>query len=432
MCLRCPRSGSRARGGSAAAAEFGGSGARAAGAGLLGAAQGAAEPRTEAERGVGTDAKRLVKCCASPGGSYPAPNQLTEQVERMDSAHENFIWQDREIRFDSKTAILSPRKGEKQIDSINSVEDTKGNNGERGSLLVTNLRIIWVSHANSSINLSIGLNTVLSVNIRKAKSKLRGQTQALCVLARHNSKFEFIFTSLVKNSPRLFTTIQAVMRAYETSKLYRDLKLRGSIVNSGELVLLPQEQIFTRVGGVWNLSSDQGNLGVFIFTNVRIIWFAEMANNFNLSLPYMQVKSIRLRDSKFGKALVLETFTRGGGYILGFRLDPLNKLEETYREVVQLHTLFSTTPNFGVDFVLEAEAPSLQQLTQPRIEEDAEIIEDQQDVHAVAAYYADESAADAQDDDVGGSSKIVFDPRLGLAVEAMAEGLTTQQLWSAL
>ena len=25
--------------------------------------------------------------------------------------------------------------------------------------------------------------------------------------------------------------------------------------------------------GVWNLSSDQGNLGSFIFTNVRIVWF---------------------------------------------------------------------------------------------------------------------------------------------------------------
>ena len=29
------------------------------------------------------------------------------------------------------------------------------------------------------------------------------------------------------NSPRLFTTIQAVFRAYDTTKLYRDLKLRG-------------------------------------------------------------------------------------------------------------------------------------------------------------------------------------------------------------
>ena len=354
--------------------------------------------------------------------------------EMADASFENFIWQDREVRFDVKTGLLSPRKGEKQIDSINSVEDTKGNNGERGSLLVTNLRVIWVSHANSSINLSIGLNCVLSVNIRKAKSKLRGQTQALCILARYNSKFEFIFTSLVKNSPRLFTTIQAVMRAYETSKLYRDLKLRGSILSGGELMLLPQETIYSKITGVWNLSSDQGNLGIFFFTNVRVVWFAEMANNFNLSLPYLQIKTIRMRDSKFGKALVLETFTRGGGYILGFRMDPLSKLEEVHREVVQLHTLFSATPVFGVDFVLESEAPSLQQLTQPRIEEDAEIVDEQQDAHAVAAYYADESAADAADggDDRGQSNddKVVYCPRLGLAVQAMPEGLTTHSLWT--
>jgi Bardet-Biedl syndrome 5 protein len=125
---------------------------------------------------------------------------------------QEFVWQDREIRFDSKVQLLNCRKGEKLIDSINSVEDTKGNNGERGSLIVTNLRIIWVSHANSKINLSIGLNTVISVNIKKAKSKLRGHTQALCVMAKFNSRFEFVFTSLVKNSPRLFTTVQAVMR----------------------------------------------------------------------------------------------------------------------------------------------------------------------------------------------------------------------------
>ena len=55
------------------------------------------------------------------------------------------IWEDREVRFDIRSNLLSCRKGEIVIDSINSVEDTKGNNGERGSLIVTNLRIIWVS-----------------------------------------------------------------------------------------------------------------------------------------------------------------------------------------------------------------------------------------------------------------------------------------------
>jgi hypothetical protein len=78
-------------------------------------------------------------------------------------------------------------------------------------------------------------------------------------------------------------------RAYETSKLYRDLKLRGSIVRDGELILLPQEQIFAKIGGVWNLSSEQGNLGSFFLTNVRVVWHANLATNFNVSLPFMQI-----------------------------------------------------------------------------------------------------------------------------------------------
>jgi hypothetical protein len=38
---------------------------------------------------------------------------------------------------------LLPRRGEFQIDSMNGVEDTKGNNGERGELRITNLRVVW-------------------------------------------------------------------------------------------------------------------------------------------------------------------------------------------------------------------------------------------------------------------------------------------------
>jgi Bardet-Biedl syndrome 5 protein len=342
-----------------------------------------------------------------------------------DQESEHFVWQDREVRFDVKINLLDNRKGEKVIDSINSVEDTKGNNGERGSLIVTNLRLKWVSHANSRINLSVGLNSILSVNIRKAKSKLKGHTQALCVLAKFNSRFEFVFTSLVKNSPRLFTTVQAVMRAYETSKLYRDLKLRGSIVRDGELQLLPKEQMYTRISGAWNLSSDQGNLGTFFLTNVRVVWHANLAANFNVSLPYMQIKTIRVRESKFGRALVIETFSRAGGYILGFRIDPAEKLEQVSNEVQKFHKLFSASPIFGVDFTLETEAPPLEQVPQARVEEDTSLMEDTEDTHAIAAYYAD---GDEGEDDSKFDS-IRYDETVGLAVEGMQEGITLESLW---
>lgn len=89
---------------------------------------------------------------------------------------------------------------------------------------------------------------------------------------------------------------------------------------------------------MWNLSADQGNLGTMFITSVRIVWHANLAANFNVSLPYHQIvsplysiffqqlilgrltcckKSLRIRESKFGQALVMETFPRSGGYILG-------------------------------------------------------------------------------------------------------------------
>ncbi|CAM9154950.1 unnamed protein product [Ectocarpus fasciculatus] len=340
------------------------------------------------------------------------------------SIESEYVWQDRELRFDSSEAHLQCRAGEKVIDSINSVEDTKGNNGERGALIVTNLRIIWISQSHPKINLSVGFNTILTLNIRKAKSKLRGTTQALCVLAKFNSRFEFIFTSLVKNSPRLFSTCQAVLRAYETSKLYRDLKLRGSIVRDGDLILLPSEEIYSKVVGVWNLSSDQGNLGTFFLTNIRVVWFANLASNFNVSLPYMQVKSFRVRESKFGQTLVLETFAKSGGYVLGFRIDPIEKLEAVMKEMRSFHSLFSRSPIFGVDFTVEAEAPSLESSFRPKVEDDMSLLDDEvpPDVHAMAAYYAD-------DGDLAATNEVIFDAGLGLAVEAMPEGVTVDSLW---
>ena len=37
---------------------------------------------------------------------------------------------------------------------------------------MTNLRLLWISHSNSKINLSVGLNTIVSANIKQAKLKL--------------------------------------------------------------------------------------------------------------------------------------------------------------------------------------------------------------------------------------------------------------------
>jgi len=132
------------------------------------------------------------------------------------------------------------------------------------------------------------------------------------------------------------------------------LKLRGSILTAGQLNILPQEQIYLRLAGVLNLSSDQGNLGVFIITNIRAVWFADSNESFNISLPFMQMVNVRIRESKYGLALVIQTAHTAGNYVLGFRIDPQERLHEVYKELLSLHTIYSKTPLFGVHYDMKA------------------------------------------------------------------------------
>jgi len=60
----------------------------------------------------------------------------------------------------------------------------------------------------------------------------------------------------------------------------------------------------------------------------------------------------------------------------------------------------------------------IDQLLQPKITEDVEIVDDQEDTHAIAAYYAADSNLV---DDESRFERIFFEPRLGLAVDTMAD-----------
>ena len=57
------------------------------------------------------------------------------------------------------------RSGEFIIDTLSSVEDTKGNNGDKGKLTITNIRLIWHSHSSPRINLCMS-NTFKFITIK--------------------------------------------------------------------------------------------------------------------------------------------------------------------------------------------------------------------------------------------------------------------------
>jgi Bardet-Biedl syndrome 5 protein len=323
---------------------------------------------------------------------------------------------------------LRQDKGEVLIDQLGEIEDTKGNNGQTGRLLVTNLRLIWVSDRKTRTNLSVGYTAIASLSIKGADSKLRGKTRALYVLAKNgDTRFQFIFTNCVPDTPRLFTTIQAVHRAYETSKLYREVRLRSAVVDNNELLLLPHEEIYEEVDGVWNLSHEQGQLGKLLVTNVRIVWFAASNELFNISVPYYQMKSLSVKDTKFGKTMVVKTSKYSGAYTLGFRVDPPERAIKTMQRVNGLLSVYCIAPVFGVDFEQEEAPPELKDVTVDIREDDVEII-DQEDPGDVFAAYL----AEAKTEEGAVVRPPVYNDVLGLAIEELRPGTTLKHLWEIL
>ncbi|GMH41457.1 hypothetical protein BSKO_09367 [Bryopsis sp. KO-2023] len=331
------------------------------------------------------------------------------------------IWQDREIRFDLNARDLDCRKGEFVIGRLIGVEDTKANNEERGEMILTNLRMLWISERSKRTSMSIGYSCVSDVSIRSCVSRLRGASQSIYILTRFNgSRFEFIFSSIQSDFPRLYSSLQAIHAAYGSSKLYRDLKLRAALLEDSELILLPKEEVYHKVNGVWNLSSDQGNLGTFILTNVRVVWHANLAENFNISIPYMRIKGTRIRESKFGMALVIETTAESGGYILGFRIDPKEHMEGVHKEIQSLWKVYSQNPIFGVDFAPDA-AGTESMFNSETMEDDVQIVDGDDKGDLFATYFAEDSKSSDRPP--------VFCNELGLAIESLKEGMTIAQCW---
>lgn len=412
------------------------------------------------------------------------------------------FWQDREIRFDSALSVLQLRDNTEDVyATFNDVEDTKGNNGHSGVLLVTNLRLIWWCTQRSNLNLSIGYYCIQKLTVQETESKLAGgTTESLTISAKFGtSRFQFLFsivhvgadgrgggaaakgggsdlaapaktcerrsTQLQKaasaaTQQRLHATIHAVWSAYESTRVYRELRVRGAVVQNGNVVLLRGEQVISRNPSVTNVGKEEGNLGTFIVTNIRVVWFAAAAEVLNASVPYLQFTGLRSQQSSFGQTLVIETSSYASNYVLGFRVDSEAKLNEMYAEISSLWRAWTARPILGIQVELQntMSAPLLQDVLSDedssktgQISRQARVwdalvrantgasgcgggnmterqIEGQNVVQdtpsdAFAAYYADEGQK-------GADRRPVYEPSIGLAVEKLRKGTTIQSLWN--
>lgn len=115
---------------------------------------------------------------------------------------------------------------------------------------------------------------------------------------------------------------------------------------------------------------------------------------------------------------------------MGFRIDPVERMREVYKEIHSLWQLFSVNPVFGVDWKVEERPEALAKVTVARQDDDVEIV-DAAGRDNVAAYYAEGEGPDAGGAGGAGGVEIVFYPDLGLAVEKPKEG-TLEALWELL
>ncbi|XP_032665060.1 Bardet-Biedl syndrome 5 protein homolog [Odontomachus brunneus] len=328
------------------------------------------------------------------------------------------MWQNCEVRFDISHSNMQLRAGELAVDKLDMIEDMKGNAGDLGRLIITNLRIIWHSLSMPRINLSIGYNTFMGVNSRILTIH-GGYTQSLHILTSfRNCRYEFIFTNHDSKSTRHYTSVVGVYRAYLSSEIYREIKLRSGIIQENRLVLLPHEKVHSSVQDVWNLSIEQGNIGTFIITNIRLVWYADVNHQFNVSIPYLTIGNITIRTSKFGPTLVILSTEASGGYVLGFRINPLQQLHITHKEISVLRSEFDKFPILGVEYTFEHQAPLQEEVN---VEHFTEIQDNQAEISNVFGYYFSEGET--------GQRKPNFSIHLGLAAEEPREGSTLQSLW---
>lgn len=358
---------------------------------------------------------------------------------RMRTAKAFTFWQDREIRFDDSNRVFHLRENTEEVfATFQQVEDSKGNKGHLGTLLVTNLRLIWWSERRRTINLSIGYYCVTNVSLQSAESKLvSGSAEALHVMANYGtSRFVFIFTHVTKSSKadngvgqgkeRLFNTVMATWRAYDTTRVYREIRVRTAMIHKGNVILLEGEEIRTKMEGVSSIGKDQGQLGTLVTTNLRVVWFALESDSFNVSVPFMQVIEVRTQESKYGVALVIETSTYAGSFTLGFRIDPPESLHRMFLEVTSLWKLWSAHPFLGIKVNVASSMASSSTAPQPVVapvdSDDAPSVVQEAPADGLAAYYADEGQK--------ATDRVpVYEPTIGLAVEKLRKGVTMQSLW---
>jgi len=396
---------------------------------------------------------------------------------------------------------------------------------KRGTFTLTNLRAVWNSEAApTSCNLTVGYNTITRISVGNVSSPDQtsgdnatgdgrhapsarslverpliapGRTIVIhCSEAEKKYRFEFR-PPATESSPgapsapsagtTFFDIFQAVYRAYDTTRMYRKLRLRSSIRAEGKLSTLDRETVqivYDKVSllGSMIAGAAQGSLAL---TSHRIIWYSSTSDSLNLSLPYVDCSGLLLKDQPLNKAKVkmlvlsapLNDSEKDNASALGSDVKGAGKNSRFQpRKQKMVNFAFTTPgdearivtisedvlariragkqePDYGVVIdvrgdeeadlrtsatVLGGEADAKvyveagPQKAAPALSKPLQAILSRVDrlcTYLATGATSSEGVASGSGDLLGDSPEIEYNPELGLAFEAPPQGVTVAELW---
>lgn len=236
---------------------------------------------------------------------------------------------DKLLLIDAAADALVLVPGEYAIVRFDDVEDVRADptildSLRFGTVTLTNLRLAWNSRGDpNGHSISVGLSTVTKISVGNLHGNRQKEAIGLEENASHDKglfitgnrsvvlhatfnqigyKFELKSSSreFTQQNANFFNILQSVYRAHDTTRMYRRVRVRSSIVRDGQPVLLSREVILDNIRNI-GLTSAIGVsnvLGTFVRTSHRIIWFSPTNESYNVSIPYIDVLGLSLKDIK--------------------------------------------------------------------------------------------------------------------------------------
>jgi len=248
---------------------------------------------------------------------------------------------DHKIGYNVQVLNLFCDPGEYRVCNFGSVEELRFNNGFKGQIILTNIRIIWLDPINQSMNLYIGFNSIKSVS----KSDFSKKREKITIMAYRKTKsFEFHFM-IKKKSESLYDTINKLISNYRDSFYLREYKLRSSVFKDENLILLKNESVIHSFNGVSTISGNSSKTGRLILTNYRFVWTSTVVNSFNVSIPFWAIPPISIQDHpRFEHCFYVLISISKRNFMYGFTAYPSDSLIKIVDSVERLRLSSSNSP----------------------------------------------------------------------------------------